>query len=181
MRWLTHLSDSTLQWPHEARAQTHSFGRCLIRNCSHCEKWMSSLSRQLGNEMNIYTYIHSQVVKKESSSNSHSGCNYESDNGRSCAFVHAPRAATEEYYRTGEWTRSLLKQYFWSFDYYLKSRCSKGSLFHILKSQKPDSTNVCKLQQVQQDHNFRKCSEEGLNALLLFNNFGHNLVCGGWF
>jgi len=29
------------------------------------------------------------------------GCNYESDNGRSCAFVHAPRAATEEYYRTG--------------------------------------------------------------------------------
>jgi len=29
------------------------------------------------------------------------GCHYESDNGRSCAFVHAPRAATEEYQTTG--------------------------------------------------------------------------------
>ena len=58
MRWLTHLSDSTLQWPHEARAQTHSFARCPIRNCSRCGNWMSSLSWPLENEyMYIYIYL----------------------------------------------------------------------------------------------------------------------------
>ena len=42
---VVHLSDSTLQWPREVRAQMHSFCRCLIRNCSHCGKKMSSFSQ----------------------------------------------------------------------------------------------------------------------------------------
>ena len=29
------------------------------------------------------------------------GCHYELEHGRGCTFVHAPRVAADEYYRTG--------------------------------------------------------------------------------
>ena len=60
-----------------------------------------------------YLFLRNQLVKRDDPYY-YSGCNYESDNGRSCAFVHAPRAATEEYYRTGEQPPHGINQYLWS-------------------------------------------------------------------
>lgn len=33
--------------------------------------------------------------------NNERGCHFERENGRECSFVHAPKAAANEYYKTG--------------------------------------------------------------------------------